>query len=103
MGDGSAGAHVKLISGKDTVNLVTDIYGFAKYDKEVKDSIELIASYLGFNTLSGKVKTAPSIHILLSEKIYGITEVVVKGNMIAVISKGDTTRYNTAAFSTLVG
>jgi len=100
---GLPGAHVKLISGKDTVNLVTDEHGNVSYNKKIKDSIELTVSYLGFNTLSGKVKAASFIQVLLSEKTYGITEVVVKGNMVAIISRGDTTRYNAAAFKTLIG
>ncbi|OFY42402.1 MAG: hypothetical protein A2X18_10975 [Bacteroidetes bacterium GWF2_40_14] len=97
------GASVKLISGRDTANLVTNENGSVSYNKKVKDSIELTVSSLGFNTLSGKIKTAPSIYVALSEKTYGITEVIVKGNMVAVISRGDTTRYNAAAFKTMVG
>ncbi|OFX82141.1 MAG: hypothetical protein A2X20_08735 [Bacteroidetes bacterium GWE2_40_15] len=97
------GAYVKLIYGKDTSNLSTDQLGMTRYRKEVKDSIGLTVSYLGFNTFSGKVKAAYLITVALSEKTYGITEVIIRGNMIAVISKGDTTRYNAAAFKTLVG
>ena len=48
------GAHVKLVSGKDTINLVTDENGGVNYYKKVKDSIELTVSSLGFNTISGK-------------------------------------------------
>lgn len=97
------GAHVKLVSGKDTVNLITNENGSINYYKKVKDSIGLTVSSLGFNTISEKIKTAPSIYVSLSEKTYGITEVVIKGNMVAIVSRGDTTRYNAAAFKTMAG
>lgn len=96
-------AHITITFGKNVVNLVTDNRGYVNYYKPLPDSVQVSVSYMGFETLEEEVKSKSSFNVVLKEKPIEMSEVIVKGDIIAVITKGDTTQFNTVAFRTIEG
>ena len=97
------GAHITITFDKNVINLVTNINGYSSYSKPLPDSVHVTVSYIGFETLEGTIRTQASFNVVLKEKPIEMSEVIVKGDVIAVITKGDTTQFNAAAFKTIEG
>ncbi len=101
-------AVVKLAMAKgDTVNLVCDMYGRVRYDKRIpKDSLVFTVSHIGYANLRWVHKMAgavTSLTIELQADPIQIGSIIVQGENIAMVIRGDTTVYNAAAFKTMRG
>jgi ribosomal protein L23 len=102
------GAHIKLIFAGDSLNFVTNVSGRVGTDKIplTEDSITISVSYMGYRTVRGKVEIPAiirAVKVFMPVKVRDINEIVVKGNLISVINKGDTITYNAATFKVLEG
>ena len=62
-------AKIMIISGKDTINMVTNESGMVTYDDRLlKDSVELTVSYPGRETVSGVIKIPAIVQAELEKK-----------------------------------
>ncbi len=101
-------AHVKLVFAPgDTVAMATDIYGSVSYMKRIpKDTLSLIVSHIGYKTIYYKYKPdIPyiSFTVRLLEDTISMNAIIVKGDRIAMVLRGDTVFYNASAFKTMRG
>lgn len=102
------GAIVKLFfSTGDTIKLVSDRYGKVNYIKKFpKDSICITINYLGYKEIRyTHVVSQPNIYLVakLDTDPININSIIIKGDRIAMVIRGDTTIYNVSAFKTLNG
>ncbi len=103
-----AGAHVKIIfASGDTVTMATDNSGNSTYTKRFPtDSLSLVISHIGYKTIFYSYKPESSYAFLtvrLLEDIIEMNAIIIKGERIAMVVKGDTTFYNASAFKTMRG
>ena len=98
------GADVCLCSEKDTLKASTDINGYAAFTSIPKaDSLSLKVYFLGFKTAECRFKTPEcsiSANVIMQEDPAQLSEVIVSGDKISMVIKGDTTVFNAAAFNT---
>ena len=101
------GASVFLSSGSDTVRTVSDNGGVAMFRNSFqKDSVRVEVSYLGYRPLSGKVLFSSYQMILeadMVEDVASINAIIVTGESVAIVMRGDTVVYNASSFKTLRG
>ena len=99
-----SGAHFMAVSGRDTIKRVTDERGRVRHEERfLTDSVELIISYLGYKTKRVVVVVPSMVEMELMESSLDLTEIVVVGEALAVVMKGDTVYYNAKAFKTFEG
>lgn len=97
-------AHVKINMGKDSINLVANQYGMARFSPPLTDSIRITVSYMGYATISESVSSkARNFEVFLPTKVESLNEVIIRGEMLAIVNKGDTITYNASAFKVLSG
>jgi len=103
------GAIVKIvINHGDTINLVSDRFGSVNYifKKIPRDSLNIIIQSMGYKELRYTSKfSIPQICLVASLTIdpININSIIIKGEQIAMVIRGDTTIYNAAAFKTMNG
>lgn len=107
-----SGAHLTIAGPKDTIRTVINsasaMYNDQTYygDRVYRDSVELRVSYVGYKTFikrySGK-EFRGSIRIPMEEDIAAISQIIVQGENIAMVIKGDTTIFNASSFKTFQG
>ena len=97
------GAHVTIESGKEEITLVTGSFGHAIYPRPLADSVKVTVSYMGYEPEEAVIKIPAQARAYLREKRNVLSEIVVTGELIAVVTKGDTTLFNAAAFKTFEG
>lgn len=105
-----AGAFIRITDGQDTVKLVTNELGYGSLTPQFKsDSLEVTASYLGYKTICGKIPNIKALSkdldvtINMPEDPQQINSIIVRDNAIAMVMHGDTTIFNSAAFTTRTG
>ncbi len=101
-------AHIKLIFAPgDTVAMATDIYGTISYFKKFpKDSLSMVISHVGYKTIYHKYKPEGRYILLtarLLEDTINMNAIIIKGDRIAMVLRGDTIFYNASAFKTMRG
>jgi len=106
-------AHVKVFSGgRDTTSIPTDNNGIAIYRGPFRaDSVEFWVSHLGYETKRivqpapkiGYFSSTGNVPVYLVEKTSELAEIVVVGDVLAVVIKGDTVQFNAEAFKTFEG
>lgn len=99
------GAYVMLVLGRDTMRMATDSRGEARFstDRLRPDSIDVTVSYIGFETKKEKFPPDASRNyftVRLTEKLHDLAEIVVSGDAVAVVMRGDTVRFIASAFKT---
>ncbi|MEE4177858.1 MAG: TonB-dependent receptor [Bacteroides sp.] len=100
------GAHVTLISQRDTTRLVrgiTDLNG--KFSlRAVRGNYLLRVSYMGFETVEQNIRASEAVNetgrIGLAQISEVLGEVIISGVAPTTHQRGDTTAYNAAAFKT---
>lgn len=103
------GATVFLSKGKDTLKTVTDNSGKAIFEhipfKKNRDTLVLSVSFLGFKDVEYRhpLKRASFLTVQMEEDPEQINEIIVKGEQVVMVTRGDTTIYNTSAFTTMQG
>ncbi len=102
------GVHIRMVSNqKDTVNLFSTVMGIAELYRPMKgDSVEITYSCLGYKTLKHKEKisnTSRMIDVKMAVDPLEISSIIVSGEQIAMVVRGDTTIYNAGAFKTMRG
>lgn len=107
-GEGLCGAAVFLADGADTVKLVTDIDGVCRCRTQFSsDSITVLTSYLGYRGRKDRIridsKSCQYWAICLQTVPEQINEIIVRGNAVSMVMRGDTTRFNAAAFRAMEG
>ena len=104
------GATVSIISKTDTLRGTTakeDSYRIlATYrcDRIFRDSVDLEVSYVGYKPFKkryGKNEFRGSIDVKMEFDEQSIAQVVVVGQQVAMVFRGDTTVYNAGAFKTM--
>lgn len=104
------GATVSIISRSDTLRGTTtkeDFYRIlATYhcDRIFRDSVDLEVSYVGYKPFKrryGKNEFRGSIDVKMEFDEQSIAQVVVVGQQVAMVFRGDTTVYNAGAFKTM--
>lgn len=97
-------AHLTFISGKDTTRMAANQCGQFIYEGRITDEMEIRVTCIGYKPVNTKYypkKQGIRISIVMEIDVQEINTVVVTGNTIAIISKGDTIQYNATAFKTL--
>ena len=97
-------AHLTFISGKDTTRMAANQRGQFIYEGRITDEMEIRVTCIGYKPVNTKYypkKQGIRISIVMEIDVQEINTVVVTGNTIAIISKGDTIQYNATAFKTL--
>ncbi len=102
------GATVKLVlSPGDTIKITSDKFGSINYNKKFpKDSVNIIINYLGYKELRYIHKiTQPQIFLVarLNVDPIAINSIIIRGDRIAMVIRGDTTIYNASVFKTMDG
>ena len=100
------GAVIRFVEDKkDTVSLVSDRRGEARFDRKLAgDSVKITVSYLGYKKLEYTYKISSpwiDVYARMSVDPLEISSIVIKGEQIAMISRGDTTIYRAGAFKTM--
>ncbi len=103
-----AGVHIRMVSDKkDTVNLFTGEAGLAHIEYPLKgDSLHISIACLGYKTLEHRMKMSnlsQIIDVQMAVDPLEISSIIVKGEQIAMVVRGDTTIYNAGAFKTMQG
>ena len=112
--DGETGALLEgatvilIIAPGDTVSLVSDRLGSVNYynKKFPRDSVGIIINYLGYQELRHVHRfSTPYINLIarLKTDSLNINSIIIKGQQIAMVIRGDTTIYNAGAFKTMRG
>ncbi|MDR1719244.1 MAG: hypothetical protein LBR67_03890 [Dysgonamonadaceae bacterium] len=102
------GANIKVVLGKDTTHLSADSQGNASFPVAFRaDSAAITISHLGYKTKT-VVAFPPErgtryVHVFLAEQPHELAEIVVVGEAVAVVIKGDTVQFNANAFKTFEG
>lgn len=102
------GATVELVIAKgDTLRKITNSNGHALFQLggSKSDSLTIQVSYVGYKTLRERFKQQ---HVgyydaLMHIDSIKISTIIVRGNQIAMVQRGDTTIYNASAFNTMRG
>lgn len=103
------GAVISIVSGRDTLNLVSDRSGHAVVKKSVLPdaAVTVITSFIGYRTRKDSLGTdsRTDIHVSvgMQEMPMELNSVVVRGDAVAMVMHGDTTVFNAAAFRTKEG
>ncbi len=102
-----SGVHVRLVADKkDTINLFTK-NGMAAMERQMQgDSVDISISCLGYKTINWKQKisnTPLMFNVEMEVDPFEISSIIVKGEQIAMVVRGDTTIYNAGAFKTMQG
>ena len=107
------GATVKIVHKRDTLITTTRLVdlgpvkiAFCFYEKTPQDSVELNVSYVGYKSFFRKYSAAEfkgTQRIQLFDDVTAISQIVVVGEQVAMVIRGDTTFYNAASFKTLEG
>lgn len=107
------GATVLLTSRRDTVVGTTMLESYGqyqdavfKYDKTFRDSVEMKVSFLGYKPFIKRYSSselAGWIRVQLLDDVSQISQIVIVGQRVAMVIKGDTTIYNAGSFKTLDG
>lgn len=110
-GDPLIGATVTIASGADTLRGVTTKHSNGYYasalfgcDRKFKDSVSLEVTYVGYKPYSNRFSAnrfVDNIYVSLTEDEQQIGQVVITGNSVALVFRGDTMIYNASAFSTM--
>lgn len=107
-----SGASVQIVYRGDTIRGITKTisglfsHSAFEYDKRFKDDIHVTVSFVGYKTLSTTLKRdeiLKDMTIALAEDVKQIRQIVVHGNRVAMIMRGDTTIYNATVFKTMEG
>lgn len=104
-----AGAIVMLYDGRDTLKMQTGNSGVISFVGRnlAADSLSVSASMLGYRERMARVKIDRryrcSIYVGLAEDPMELTSIVVTGDAVAMVMHGDTTVFNSAAFSSMKG
>jgi hypothetical protein len=100
-------ATVRIVTGKDTLNTVSDMDGKFSFKKVPVGEAEISASHLGKLPFSAKILIEKDrerfVTIQLEEKFFDIDEVVVKGTIPLFVRRGDTVMINTSVIRTMEG
>lgn len=112
-GNALIGAHVTVACGADTVRgittkciIVNRVQAEYKCDRYFKDSVSIQISYVGYKAYKSRFSVDDfnrGIYVNMEEDELTIGQIVVLGNSIAMVIKGDTTIYNASAFKTMDG
>jgi hypothetical protein len=102
------GAHVRLLSASgDTLLAATDERGMAVFKRNIRsDSLVFTITGVGYKVLSRtlSVVTLPVyLRAQMVEEIIEMNTIIVRGDRIAMVVKGDTVVYNASAFKTMRG
>jgi len=102
------GAVVRLVfASGDTVSLISNRFGSVNYFKKTpKDSVKIIINYLGYEEIRHtQIIHQPQIYLIAKLKIdpININSIIIQGEHIAMVIRGDTTIYNAGAFKTMDG
>ena len=102
-----AGSHVVILSAMDTLGQSTDKNGRAVFQHSfAKDSISVEISFLGYKPYAGKFYCPHGHNVMeisIAEDPMEIDAVVVRGNYVAMISRGDTIIYTPEAIKIMKG
>lgn len=101
-----AGAVIRIVEDrKDTVSLVSNQKGEARFERKLTgDSLQIMVSYLGYKKLEYTHKISHSwvnIAARMAVDPLEISSIIIKGEQIAMVSRGDTTVYHAGAFKTM--
>lgn len=112
-GQALIGAHVAVVCGADTVRGITTkriianrVQAEYKCDRYFKDSVSVQISYVGYKAYRNQFSVDDfnrGIYVNMKEDEQAIGQIVVLGNSVAMVIKGDTTIYNASAFKTMDG
>lgn len=107
-GDVLPNAVISIISGKDTINIVTGSGGEARHvPRKIPASSLVITTFLGYRTRRDSLYIEPKVdthvRIGMQEEPAALNSIIVRENAIAMVMKGDTTVFNAAAFNTMEG
>lgn len=104
------GAFVIIASIKDTLKSVSDEKGRCSFRLESQpDSIDLITSYLGYKSRTDRLASPKAfsggllVELWMQEDPFQLNSIIVKGDAVAMVMRGDTTVFNAAAFTTRTG
>ncbi|MGM9788554.1 MAG: hypothetical protein ACI3ZF_06630 [Candidatus Cryptobacteroides sp.] len=97
-------AAVMIVSGEDTTKCLTGLDGNVKVLNNFnKGDIEIIASYVGFKTVKARLdilfNVPYSIQVEMVQDPEMLSSVIITADAVAMVIKGDTTVFNSAAFS----
>lgn len=100
------GVRIILISGKDTLQVVSDEMGVAQLEAHFRsDSVLIVTHHLAYESKTLRLRApAPRrmqlVHVDLSVSAQELAEIIVVGKALAVVRKGDTIQFNADAFKT---
>ena len=101
------GAYVFLSDGDDTLKTATGQIGTIVTDNTfIKDTLHLKVTHIGYRTVDFVhyiSKPLVEIEVKMQEDPMQINSIIVTGDAVAMVIKGDTTIYNAAAFTTMKG
>lgn len=107
------GAHVALTSGKETINGVSEKYNapmatLARFGCEniFSDSVSLSVTYIGYKPFKKSYSAEEfrgAHHVLMEQDTMTFSQIIVVGERVAMVIKGDTTIYNASSFKTMEG
>lgn len=107
------GAHVTISSGKNLVKGVTEKYNsvsntFARFecDKYFLDSVTLNVTYIGYKPYQKRFSSeefSGARFVYMEQDTMTMSQIIVVGDRVAMVVKGDTTIYNASAFKTMEG
>jgi|GEM_PF-2944561 len=99
-------AHVFFIVGKDTTRLAAGLHGQFAYEGLVADTMRVRVTAVGYEPFEGTYypKThGLHIRLRLRRAAVVLNEIIITGNRVAMVVKGDTLQYNAEAFTALEG
>lgn len=98
------GADIVLYSGKDSLYFSTDRDGRVGTPiPQSSDSLRFKIYFMGYKTAEGKFKRpvkSLDISVLMVEDPSQLAEVIISGDKVSMVIKGDTTVFNASAFYT---
>ena len=102
------GAHVRLLSAKgDTLVAATDDMGVALFQCGFRtDSLIFTVTHVGYKPLAHAraVNGFPTyLHARIVEDALELNAIIIRGDRIAMVVKGDTIVYNASSFKTMRG
>lgn len=107
------GANVSIMSGNDSIsgsavkyNTVLATQACFQSNKIFKDSVDLRVTYVGYKPFFRRYSAeqfAGNIFVKMEQDETMISQIVVIGQSVAIVIKGDTTVYNSSAFKTMQG